>query len=313
MKRRHFLQTTIAAGAVAGLNFNCDGEKSVQIPKRKYNDQVDLSIIGFGGIVVCGMEQTAANQVVADSVQRGVNYFDVAPTYFDGEAEIKLGIALKPFRKDVFLACKTTQRDAEGAQMELERSLQRLHTDYFDLYQFHAVTTMEDVEKIWAPGGAAEIFINARQQGKIKHIGLSAHSEEAALAMFEKIKFDSILFPINFVCYSQGNFGSQVIKKAKENGIALLALKAMAFSKKIEELNVKYPKCWYKPVDEEKLARKALQFTLAEGVTAMVPPGDERLYEMALKLAPTLDTMSNTERQELIATAAGVEPIFRTA
>jgi hypothetical protein len=131
--------------------------------------------------------------------------------------------------------------------------------------------------------------------------------------MFDKFKFDSILFPINFVCYSQGNFGPQVIKKAKENGIALLALKAMAFSNKTEESKAKHPKCWYKPVDEETLARKALQFTLTEGVTAMVPPGDERLYEMALKLAPTLDTMSNTERQELLAGAAGVEPIFRTA
>jgi aryl-alcohol dehydrogenase-like predicted oxidoreductase len=87
-----------------------------------YKGDVKLSIIGFGGIVVCGMEQTSANAIVSEAFERGVNYFDVAPSYFDGEAEMKLGPALEPYRKRSFLACKTTVRDAEGARKELERS-----------------------------------------------------------------------------------------------------------------------------------------------------------------------------------------------
>src|SRR5256885_16739050 len=86
---------------------------------------------------------------------RGVNYFDCAPSYFNGEAESKLGEALKPFRSMVFLAEKTMHRDAKGAREELERTLRRFHTDHVDLYQFHAVSSMDDVDKILAPGGAA--------------------------------------------------------------------------------------------------------------------------------------------------------------
>src|SRR5438105_6993856 len=112
-----------------------------------------LSVIGFGGIVVNGLEQDEANRVVAGVVERGVTYFDVAPSYGNGESEEKLGPALEPFRKDTFLACKTGMRDAKGAQEELDRSLRRLRTDHFDLYQLHGVTELEDVERVFAPGG----------------------------------------------------------------------------------------------------------------------------------------------------------------
>src|SRR5512138_3719256 len=138
MVRRDFLKSAVAGGVAASARGG--------LPKRRYRDNVDLSIIGFGGIVVMGQEQKDADREVAQAVERGVNYFDVAPQYGNGEAEIKLGPALAPHRKQVFLACKTLQRTAEGARMELERSLQRLRTDHFDLYQFHAVTTMQDVE-----------------------------------------------------------------------------------------------------------------------------------------------------------------------
>lgn len=315
MKRRKFLKTAIAAGFAAQWNF-CSREghkmKTSMLPKRKYNEDVELSILGFGGIVVVGLDQADANQIVSDAIEQGVNYFDVAPTYGNGEAEEKLGIALRPYREKVFLACKTTRRDAEGAQKELEQSLKTLQTDYFDLYQFHAVTKMEDVEKIWTPGGAAGVFLNARDQGKVRYLGFSAHSEEAALEMLERFDFDSILFPINFTCYGQGNFGPRVIGRAKEKGVTTLALKSMAYSQKTEASKEKYPKCWYRPVEDPKLARKALQFTLSEGVTAAIPPGDERLFKLALTLTKDLEPITPTERQELLASTEGLQPIFRT-
>jgi aryl-alcohol dehydrogenase-like predicted oxidoreductase len=96
------------------------------LARRDYKGGVKLSVIGFGGIVVCGMEQAAADRIVAEAFDRGVIYFDVAPSYFDGEAERKLGPALEPYRKRAFLACKTTVRDAAGARKELEESLERL-------------------------------------------------------------------------------------------------------------------------------------------------------------------------------------------
>ncbi|NBT19640.1 MAG: aldo/keto reductase [Proteobacteria bacterium] len=151
-----------------------------------------LSVIGFGGIVVTETPQDEANRLVASAVARGVNYFDVAPSY--GDAEDRLGPALRPHRDGVFLACKTGMRDAVGARAELESSLAKMHTDHFDLYQLHAMTKMEDVETVLGPGGAMETFLRARDEGKVKYLGFSAHSTEAAVALLDRFPFDSVLF-----------------------------------------------------------------------------------------------------------------------
>jgi aryl-alcohol dehydrogenase-like predicted oxidoreductase len=308
MERRDFLRSALASGAAAG------SASAGPLPRRRYRDDVELSIIGFGGIVIVGLEQSEADRMVAASFDRGVNYFDVAPSYWDGEAEIKLGNALTPYRDKVFLACKTTQRDAQGARRELEQSLKRLRTGHFDLYQFHGVATLKDVEQILGPGGAAETFLKAREQGKARYLGCSAHSVEAALAMLNRFKLDSILFPINFVCFAQGKFGPQVIRNAKDKGVARLALKALAYTPWPKGTNRKtgpYPKCWYQPVDDRKLALEALRFTLSEDITAAIPPGDEKMYQMALELAAQFKPLTPKERKQLLASTAGVEPLFR--
>jgi len=281
------------------------------ISKRRYAVGVELSILGLGGVVVMGMDQDEANYIVAEAiVERGVNYFDVAPSYGDGEAEEKLGIALEPYRDQVFLACKTTCRDAEGARQELERSLERLHTEYFDLYQFHSVKTIEEVEQIFAPGGAMELFLEAQDEDLVDHIGFSAHTVEAAVAMMDRFDFDSVLFPINFVCYAQGNFGPQVVEKAREKGVARLALKAMAHTVWPKGEGSDYPKSWYKPTIDPWLAQQALRFTLSEDITAAVGPGDERLFRLALDLAEKYEPLTAEERERLWATTEGLLPIF---
>jgi aryl-alcohol dehydrogenase-like predicted oxidoreductase len=283
------------------------------LPKRPFRDGIELSILGFGGMVLVGMEQDDANDIVKESFERGVNYFDVAPFYGDGEAERKLGEALEPYRDEVFLACKTMRRSAEGARSELDRSLRRLRTDHFDLYQFHVVIELEEAEEIFAPGGAVEAFVEARKERKIRFIGFSAHSVEAALAMLDRFPFDSILFPVNFICYARGNFGPQVMKKAKMLGVARLGLKSMAHGRWRRGEERKYPKCWYRPIDDRALAREALRFTLSEDVTAAIPPGDERLFRMAVDLAGDLPPFTPEERQALLDSTHGMKPLLTAA
>jgi aryl-alcohol dehydrogenase-like predicted oxidoreductase len=305
MDRRSFLKAGIVTStALPGLRAD------EPIAKRPYNQDVSLSIIGFGGIVVMGMEPQEASRTVAGAVARGINYFDVAPSYGRGEAEEKLGPALEPYRKNVFLACKCERRDAEGAREQLELSLKRLRTDHFDLYQFHAVSSMKDVEQILAPGGAGELFLKARKEGKIRYLGFSAHNTEAALALMDRFRFDSVLFPVNYVNYAQGNFGPQILARAKEKGIARLALKAMAHTTWKPGEEHTYPKCWYHPIEDPELARKALRFTLSEDITAAIPPGDERLFRIALEAAPGLQPLTANERRDLLASAQGATPIF---
>jgi predicted aldo/keto reductase-like oxidoreductase len=318
MKRRDFMKTSLgsvmASSILKPLRSASGSFRKIatQIPQRPYNDKVNLSVIGFGGIVVVGMTQQEANAIVASSYERGVNYFDVAPSYWDGEAEEKLGTALQPFREKIFLACKTMERSAEGAEKELHTSLKRIGTDYFDLYQLHAVTDLEEVEQIFAAGGALETFVKARTEGKIRHIGFSAHSETAALALLERFQFDSILFPINFVCYFQGKFGPKVIQKAKEKGTARLALKMLAYSPWPEGAEKKYEKCWYQPIDQLELALKAVRFTLSEDITAAIPPGEEKLYSMALELVPQFTSLSAKEKEEIELLTRAVPPLFHS-
>ncbi|MEO8663505.1 MAG: aldo/keto reductase [Bryobacteraceae bacterium] len=310
MDRREFLTTAAALSAgmpVSGATGN--------LPRRPYKNGIELSVIAFGGIVVCGMEQAESDRRVAAAFDRGVNYYDCAPSYFDGEAEIKLGHSLQPYRSKVFLAEKTTKRDAAGAQAELEQTLKRFHTDHVDLYQFHAVSSMDDVDKILAPGGAAETFVKARKDGKARHLGFSAHNAPAALRLMDALELDSVLFPVNANAWENGGFGPQILAKAKSKGMARLALKALAFGKwpaSLKEQDRKYPKCWYQPIDDRAMARLALRFTLNQEITAAVPPGDERIWDLALELASApLPELGPQELALLRKSVSVLEPVFR--
>ncbi len=309
MKRRTFMQFT--AAATAGVLASSQA-RAESLARREYKDGIKLSLIGFGGIVVVGMEQKDADRTVAEAFDRGVNYYDVAPSYYDGEAERKLGPALEPFRKRSFLACKTMARDAAGARKELEQSLGRLKTDHFDLYQFHAVSSLDDVAKIVAPDGAAETFLKAREEGKVRFLGASAHSAEAAISLMDRFALDSVMFPVNFVLFQEGKFGPQILEHAKKMGVARLALKALAHTSWPEGADrSSWPKCWYRPVDDPELAEKSVRFTLSEDVTAAIPPGEEKLFRMALDFGGRFRPLAPKEREDLLTAARGLKPIFR--
>jgi aryl-alcohol dehydrogenase-like predicted oxidoreductase len=307
MDRRDFLLASAATAAPAA--------PKASYPKRPYKAGVELSVIGFGGIVVTGMSQPDADKEVAAAFDRGINYFDCAPSYANGEAELKLGEALKPYRTKVFLAEKTQKRDAAGARAELEQSLRRFHTDHFDLFQFHAVGSMEDVDKILAPGGAAETILKAKQEGKVRFLGFSAHHAEAAIRLMDALALDSVLFPVNFNAWERGGFGPQILAKAKAKGMARLALKALAFGawpKDLPRAQRAYPKCWYEPVADKDLAALALRFALNQEITAAIPPGDERIFRLAVDLAAgPQKRLSAAELATLKTRAAEREPVFR--
>lgn len=280
-----------------------------KMEKRKLGKTGEkLSIIGFGGIVVDRASTEEAAERVKEAIDHGVNYFDVSPLY--GNAEEMLGPALKPYRKDVFLACKTKERKKEGARRELEQSLLKLETDHFDLYQFHEVFSLKDVETILGPGGALETFLEAREEGKIRFIGFSAHSVEAALALMDGFNFDSILFPFNFATWHAGNFGPQVLARAREKGMGIMALKAMAWRPWKDGEEPENSKTWYKPVNTKEEAERGLRFTLSLPITAAIPPGEEDLFSMALDLAKDFQPMNEEEILAVKEKAKKTKPIF---
>lgn len=299
------MPTTIQNIKNFGVNFTAEHI----IPKRVLGKtQEKLSIIGFGGIMLNDNSQEFANELVAKAVDLGVNYFDVAPKY--GNAEERLGPALKPFRKDCFLACKTGQRDALGSERDLENSLKKLQTDYLDLYQLHELTTDEETQKVFSKDGALETLVKAKEAGKIKHIGFSAHSVSAALFALKNFDFDSILFPINFACWNAGNFGPQIYAEAEKQGIGILALKSMALSTLHEQEDLVFKNCWYKPIDDEEIMKLALRYTLSKKVCAAIPPGDYSLFLKALELIKDYKPIEAEETERLLALAKNTRPVF---
>lgn len=317
--RREFIKATALSTAAFAMSAplskaEAASSNAATLPRREFGKTgIQLSVIGMGGIVVRDAEQDHANRVVAEFVERGINYFDVAPSY--GDAEIKLGPALEPYRKNVFLACKTQQRTREAAGAELKKSFEHLRTDHFDLYQVHAVSSVDkDIDAIFAKGGAMEVFIEAKKSGQVRYLGFSAHSVEAAFAAMDRFDFDSILFPVNFATYYKGHFGPQIMEKAQSKGLARLALKSLALQKWPDphgEARKQYPKCWYQPVTDPHQAELALRFTLSQSVTAALPPGEESIFRMALDFASKFKPITDSGTKELEALAASLDPVFR--
>jgi len=324
MKRRGFLKrgvqsaVTVATGTVAAgtrgtaMADNAPSSNAASIPRRAYGDTgEELSIIGLGGLLVAGPEQADADRLVAEAVERGVNYFDVAPTY--GNAEVRLGPALEPYRGDAFLACKTTKREREPAEIEFNQSLERLRTGHFDLYQLHGITSVEeDVDPVFAKGGVMDMLIEAKKQGQVRHVGFSAHTHEAALAAMDRYDFDSVLFPINFAAHYKGHFGPPIVAKAQEKGVARLALKALARQTWPEKdpARREYRKCWYQPLTDLDEAALGLRWTLSQPVTAAIPPGIESLFRMAMDIASQFTPITPEEETQLETLAETLDPIF---
>jgi predicted aldo/keto reductase-like oxidoreductase len=270
------------------------------------------SVVGFGGLLVAGMSQEEADRTVAWAIDRGVNYLDFAPTYAD--AEERLGPALKGRREGIFLACKTTERGREGAWRELHRSLDRLGTDHFDLYQLHGVRNMKELDLALGPGGAIEVLVEAKQQGLTRFIGITTHWTDVALSALSRFDFDTILFPVNFACWYAAGVGADVLERAAEKGIGRMALKSMALGPLPEGASRTWSKCWYQPTDEPGLAELAVRFTLSQDVSLLIPPGHVELFEMALDAADRFRPLDPDEARYLrrlsVEVTSEVGPLF---
>ncbi len=312
MERRTFLRNASIAAIASGgsLQAVATSLPANPIQRRKLGSTgEELSILGFGGIVVMDETTGESSNIVAEAVDRGVNYFDVAPSY--GNAQERLGPALAPYRNKCFLACKTEGRTRDASRKQLEESLRLLKTDHLDLYQFHALTKMTELDTVLGPGGAMETMEAARREGKIRFIGFSVHSAETALAAMDRYPFDTILFPLNWVLFTQAGFGPQILRKAQEKKMGILALKSMAKTVWPADQKVhSAPKCWYQPAAFPHEASLGLRWTLGHPITAAIPPGDERYFRLAMDVAQNYKPLDALEEQALLAGAEGAEPIF---
>lgn len=199
-----------------------------------------LPVLGLGGYHLgqCA-DEAAARALVDASLEAGVRFFDTAEQYQRGDdsrSERWLGAALAPVRDEVFVMTKTWDPDtrgAAGARRHLEDSLRRLATDRLDLWQLHAIQSPEDVDRAFAPGGAMEAILAARDEGLVRFVGVTGHADPAAhlraLHHWDQgQRFDAVQMPINPIDHHQLSFQRQVLPELVRRGIAPIAMKTAA-------------------------------------------------------------------------------------
>ena len=264
----------------------------------------ESSVLTFGAIALDALGQERATELTHEVLDRGVNHVDVAPQY--GTAEKKLAPALAERRDEVFLGCKTLERDAEGARAKLERSLERLGTDHIDLYQFHAVTDREEIDQITADDGALATYREAKSEGLVDHIGLTSHgSPEVIREAVDRIPdLETVMFPVNAtVGAEEAADYLELASDLREQGLGVLAIKTFAkndWPADMPEDERPY-ETWYEPYDDPEEIRTCLRYTLSQDVTTLTNAGDPRLVEPILDAAESFEPLTDEEQAAVVA------------
>jgi len=182
-----------------------------------------ISVVGFGGIPIIRLPFDEAVAVLRHAVDQGITFFDTAHVYMDSEE--KMGRAFAGIRDRLVIASKTQQRKAKEAMAELELTLTRLGTDHIDLYQPHQVSKPEELDALLGPDGAMEALFRAREQGKIRHIGITSHSLAMARKLVATGLFATIQFPYNIV---ETEAAQNLFPEATAAGMGILGMKPFA-------------------------------------------------------------------------------------
>jgi len=205
---------------------------------------LDVPILALGGhhLGLADSERDA-RILVETALEEGIRFFDNAESYHGGRSERWLGAALKDVRADVLLMTKThspRDRSAESARRHLEGSLERLGTDYLDLWQLHSTKSVEDVERAFRPGGAMEYIMQARDEGLVRFVGVTGHVTPAAhrraLQFWDEgWRFDTFQFPINPIDYHQRSFQRRILADIVARDIGVIAMKTSADGRLLRE------------------------------------------------------------------------------
>jgi predicted aldo/keto reductase-like oxidoreductase len=228
---------------------------------------------------------------------------------------------VRKYRSRLVIAEKTLERTREGAWAELKRSLERLGAGYFDIYQFHAVSSLEELDRIFDKGGALEAFLEARDAGLIKYIGITVHNDmRIVLKALERFDFDTVLIPVNvgsFIAPSPENDFRPVLKAAVDRDIGVIAIKAVSKGRwpggQRRAIGDRPFATWYEPLEEQEDIDKAVWFTLSqEGVTTYSMSSEVRLWPKIISAGERFRKLSEEEQKEVVEyfKRKGVRPLF---
>ncbi len=280
---------------------------------RRFGRTNHLSTIAiFGAAAFWQISQEDADKMMELVIEAGINHIDVAPGY--GQAEIRIGPWMPRERGRFFLGCKTMERTQKGAWNELQTSLKRLQTETFDLYQCHAITTMDELDAVTMKGGALEAFVEAREAGLIKFIGITGHGAQTPQIYLEALRrfdFDSVLFPLNFV--QLGNpeyrkYAEELIATCRAKDVGTMVIKTVTKGPWSEKQHT--ATTWYEPFDKSDEIQRAVNFALSYDVTGLCTAGDTRVLPLVLKACENFSRLTQNEMEEMIKSGKQYEPLF---
>lgn len=220
--------------------------------------------VGFGGIPIQRITQEETNKVINELIDKNVNFIDTARAYTISEEYI--GNAIEGKREKFFIATKSMARDYESMKQDIEISLKNLKTDYIDLYQIHNLKP-EEYKTIFDENKAYKALLEAKEEGKIKYIGITSHSLETIEKSIGDEKFSTIQFPYNII----EDQADEVFKKANKKDIGIIVMKPLAGG----------------AIDDAKLA---IKYILSKDYIDVVIPGMESIEQVRENVSVLQDT-----------------------
>jgi len=271
------------------------------------------TLIIFGAAALGDVTQAEADKAMELAMAHGVNHIDIAPSY--GQAELRVGPWMKKHRDRFFLGCKTQERTRQATWDELRRSLDRLQTDHFDLYQLHSLKSRDDADSALGTGGAVEAMLEAKAQGLTQYLGITGHGLHIAdthAHALSKFDFDSVLFPINPVLWANDAYrrdAERLLDLVRARDLGCMVIKAWSKGPWGERKHTY--QTWYEPINDAPSQAEVMRFALSQpGVSGLCSAGDTRLLPNMLAAAEQFTPMSESEQAALITRAAQLEPLF---
>lgn len=283
------------------------------IPQQPFGRTGHMSTkVIFGGAALWVATQEQADWVLDLLLEYGINHIDTAPSY--GDAELRIGPWMDQHRKQFFLATKTLERTYQGARDEIQRSLDRLHTDQIDLLQLHYLVKPEEWEVALGPGGALEALVEAREQGLIRFIGVTGHDVTIASMhrrSLERFNFDSVLLPYSYILMQNPQYAADfeaLLAICQARNVAVQTIKGITRGPWGDKPKTR--QCWYEPLEDQAALDHAVHWILSRPSIFLNTVGDMAVLPKVLDAASRFQAApSGAEMQQDIAQLE-MSPLF---
>lgn len=270
----------------------------------------ESSVAILGGAAFWAGSEPDAEAGLRLADEHGVNHLDIAPQY--GDAEVAVGPFLPAVRDRWFVAGKTLRKNPDGVRAQLEETLRRLRTDHLDLYQLHAVTSLDELE---TRVDAAQAILAARDEGLVRHVGITGHDLGAPAAFAEALNrwdLDTVMFPVYARVWADPVYraaAERLLGICQERNLGVMAIKAVA--RRPWPSDEHWATSWYEPHRDPVAVQRGVDFTLSvDGVHAFCTPGDTGLLPAVLAAAAAHRPLDRAAHEEAVAAMAGEPPIF---